>query len=207
MAYLALVRHGLSEYNKKGLWTGLRDPDLAEEGLVDAKSVAATLEGIKFDYAFSSPLLRHTHTLEIVLRDLGQADIPNLRDVALNERDYGVYTGKNKWEIKKELGDEEFKKLRRSWSYPVPEGESLKDVSERVTAFYKEKIHPLLVQDKNVIVSSSGNVLRSLVKYLDNISDAEIQDLEIAPGEVYLYKLEAGKIISREIKNQKENVF
>lgn len=207
MANLALVRHGLSAYNKQGLWTGLRDPDLSEEGLDDAKNVAVALNGIKFDYAFSSPLKRHVHTLEIILEDLGQSNIPAQKDAALNERDYGIYTGKNKWDVKSEMGEEEFKKLRRSWDYPVPEGESLKDVYARVTNFYDNNILPLLREDKNVIISSSGNVLRALVKHLDQISDEDITRLEIAPGEVYLYKFENGKVQSKEIRNKKENIY
>lgn len=207
MAYLALVRHGLSEYNKKGLWTGRMNPDLAPEGVEDAQKVAVVLSGIRFDYAFSSEQLRHTHTLEIILQGLSQKGIPTERTDALNERDYGVYTGKNKWEVKKELGDEEFKRLRRSWDYPIPQGESLKDVGDRVTIFYKQTIYPLLAKGDNVIISSSGNVLRSLVKFLENIPDEKISELEIAPGEVYLYKLEDGEIVSKEVKNQKKNVY
>lgn len=206
MAYLVLVRHGLSEYNKKGLWTGRRDPELTPEGLTDAKKVGQSLHDIHFDAAFSSNLKRHTHTLEILLEELGQ-NPTRTRDDALTERDYGKYTGQNKWEIEKKIGKDEFHLLRRSWNYPIPDGESLEDVSKRVCSFYTLNIVPLLLQNKNVLVSSSGNVLRSLVKFLENIPDEKITELEIAPGEAYVYTLEDGKITGKEIRNAKKNIY
>lgn len=207
MAYLVLVRHGLSEYNKKGLWTGRRDPDLAPEGLIDAQKAGEALKDIQFDNGFSSPLKRHADTLSLILKELGQPRVLARQEEALTERDYGVYTGKNKWEVKDEIGEDEFKKLRRSWNYPVPEGESLKDVSDRVVKFYKTTIEPLLEQNKNVIVSSSGNALRALVKFLENIPEDKISELEIAPGEVYVYKTEGAKIASKDIRCRKENTY
>ena len=207
MAYLVLVRHGLSEFNKQGLWTGRRNPELAPEGLKDAQAAASSLHDIKFDYAFSSKLLRHVKTLEIILEELNQRELPVSQTDALIERDYGIYTGKNKWEIKNELGETEFNKLRRSWDFPVPEGESLKDVSERVIVYFNQEVMPLLSQNKNVIVSSSGNVLRTIVKHLEDIPDEKINTLEIAPGTVYVYEMTDGKIINKEIRNNKENVY
>jgi 2,3-bisphosphoglycerate-dependent phosphoglycerate mutase len=96
--------------------------------------------------------------------------------------------------------------MRRGWDYPIPEGESLKQVYERVVAYYTSTILPELETGKNVIISSSGNALRSLVKYLEHISDEDISNLEIATGEVYVYKLDGeGKILNKEIRNQHPN--
>src|SRR3989344_4445654 len=139
MSYLVLVRHGKSEWNEKGLWTGWRD-------------------------------------------------------IPLNERNYGDYTEKNKWQIKEEVGEEEFQKIRRSWDYPPPNGESLKMVYVRAIPYFKSEIEPHLEDGKNVIIASSGNALRALVKYLENIPDDKIGDLEIGTGEAYVYQIdESGK--------------
>lgn len=206
MSYLILVRHGLSEYNKQGLWTGWDDPDLAPEGVTEAQEAAKTLADIPLSIGFTSIQKRHKQTLELILKTLGKETTPVVEDISLNERDYGTYTRKNKWEVKKEIGDEEFQKLRRGWDYPIPEGESLKQVYTRVVKYYKGNILPQLLSGKNVIISSSGNALRSLVKYLENISDEDIVTLEIATGEVYVYKLdEQGSIVNKEIRNQHEN--
>lgn len=206
MAYLILLRHGVSQYNKQGLWTGRDDPDLAPEGVEEAKVAAETLGDLPIDMGFTSVQLRHKRTLEIVLEHLQKLNIPVVHNKALNERDYGVYTKKNKWEIKKEVGDETFLKIRRGWDYPIPEGESLKQVYERVGAFYTTTILPKLMSGKSVIISSSGNALRSLVKQLENIPDNEIAKLEIATGEAYVYQLdEHGNIIHKEIRNQHPN--
>lgn len=206
MAYLVLVRHGTSEYNAKGLWAGWDDPLLTPEGEKDAATAAETLKNIHFDFGYASPLIRHNKTLQIIKHILHQDDLPTTIADELKERNYGDFTGKNKWEVKKEIGEEEFTKLRRSWNYPIPNGESLKQVYDRVVPYYEQHILQELKQGKNVIISSSGNALRSLVKYVENISDTDIANLEIAPGEAYVYQIDAeGKVISREIRNQHEN--
>lgn len=207
MPYLILVRHGLSEYNKKGLWTGWDDPDLAPEGVVEAQVAAGTLRDLPIDAGFTSLQKRHIQTLNIVKEALGKETLPVTENIALNERDYGTFTRKNKWEVKKEIGDEEFQKLRRGWDYPIPEGESLKQVYERVVKYYETSILPELKKGKNILISSSGNALRSLVKCLEKISDEDISNLEIATGEVYVYKLDGeGNILSKEIRNQHPNI-
>jgi 2,3-bisphosphoglycerate-dependent phosphoglycerate mutase len=206
MAYLILVRHGLSTYNKEGIWTGWDDPDLAPEGVTEAQTAAVTLTDLPIDEGFTSVQKRHKQTLDIILKALNKTSIPVTQTIALNERDYGTFTRKNKWEVKKEIGDDEFIKMRRGWDYPIPEGESLKQVYERVVAYYTSTILPELETGKNVIISSSGNALRSLVKYLEHISDEDISNLEIATGEVYVYKLDGeGKILNKEIRNQHPN--
>lgn len=199
MAKLILIRHGESEWNKAGLWTGLTDIGLSEKGKEEARLAGEKLKGISIDFAFTSVLLRAKQTLDEIKGVLG-IDVPTFEDQALNERNYGIYTGKNKWGIKKEVGDEQFKKIRRGWDISIENGESLKDVYNRVVPYYQAEILPKLKEDKNVLISAHGNSLRALIKYLENLSDNDIENLEIATGEVYIYALdEQGAILSKQI--------
>jgi len=200
MAYLVLVRHGESLWNQKDLWTGLTDIELSEKGKEEAKKAGILLKGIHFDHVFTSPLKRALETYEIIKKELN-LNVLKSSDSALNERDYGDFTGKNKWEVKKEVGDEEFFKIRRGFNHPIPNGESLKQVYERVVPYYKEKVEPELEQGKNVLIVAHGNSLRALIKYLENISDEDISKLELATGEIYVYSIDNnGKITSKEIR-------
>lgn len=202
MAYLVLVRHGTSTYNEKGIWAGWDDPELTDKGKEDAKIAGEHLKDIKFDEAYTSDLIRHKQTLEIILKAIGQANVHTTETNALKERDYGDFTGKNKWDIKKKLGEDKFLELRRSWDYPVPNGESLKQVYEREVPYYQSNILPQLKDGKNVLISGSGNSLRALVKYLDDVSDEDIAHVEIAPGEIYVYSINTlGEITKKEIRN------
>lgn len=205
MAYLALVRHGTTTYNAEGIWAGWDDPELTDKGKTDAKEAGDHLKDIHFDSAYISDLSRHKETLEIILQVINQPDVPVTETNAVKERDYGDFTAKNKWEVKKQLGEEEFLKLRRAWDYPVPNGESLKQVYEREIPYYESTICPQLKDGKNVIIASSGNALRALVKYLDNVSDDDIADVQIAPGEIYLYTINSvGEVEAKEIRNHHE---
>jgi len=128
-------------------------------------------------------------------------EIVMIEDKALNERDYGDLTGKNKWKIKEEYGEEQFQKWRRSWDIRPPNGESLKDVFDRVIPYYKIKILPELRNGKNVIVVAHGNSLRALIKYLENIPDGEIAEVEIGFSEAYVYEFDReGKIVGKEVR-------
>lgn len=205
MATLVLIRHGKSEWNEKGLWTGWRDIPLAQSGYEEAKVTGEQLKDIHFDFAYTSDLSRAQQTLNEILKVINQ-NPPTVKDKALNERDYGDYTEKNKWDIQKELGEEEFQKIRRSWDYPPPNGESLKMVYARVLPYYEAEILPKLKEGKNVLVSAHGNSLRALVKHLENISEDEIAALEIGTGEAYVYQVnENGEVISKEIRGKNEN--
>ncbi len=205
MAYLVLVRHGKSEWNEKGLWTGWRDIPLAPKGFEEAKSTGEQLKDIHFDYAYTSALIRAKQTLDEILKVIGQ-NPPIVADQALNERDYGDYTEKNKWDIQKEVGEEEFQKIRRSWDYPPPNGESLKMVYARAVPYFESEIEPKLKEGKNVLISAHGNSLRALVKYLENIPDDQIATLEIGTGEAYVYQIDAnGKVESKEIRGVNPN--
>ncbi|RJP47388.1 MAG: 2,3-diphosphoglycerate-dependent phosphoglycerate mutase [Armatimonadetes bacterium] len=219
MSYLVLVRHGESEYNARGLWTGLTDIPLNQKGIEEAKEAGKSLKNIKFDVAFTSSLLRSQQTLSEILKALprrsslilrsfseggseGGPNLPIHKSPALNERNYGDYTGKNKWEIKEKVGEEEFQKIRRSWDFPIPNGESLKDVYNRVVPYFEQNILPHLKQHKNVLITAHGNSLRALIKHLENIPDDAVSHLEIGTGEVYVYKTdENGKITSKETRS------
>lgn len=206
MSYLVLVRHGKSEWNKDGLWTGWTDIPLAPEGFEEAKKTGVELKDIHFDIAYTSDLVRAQQTLDTMLQVLNQQDIPIIKNAAIKERDYGDYTKKNKWDIKNSMGEEEFQKIRRSWDYPPPNGESLKMVYERVIPYYQTEIEPKLLEGKNVLVSAHGNSLRALVKYLDQISDTDIENLEIGTGEAYVYQINnEGKVESKEIRGENVN--
>jgi len=206
MAYLVLVRHGESEWNTLGLWTGWRDVSLTEKGHAEARQAAEALNNVKLDVAYTSKLQRARQTLDDITTTLGIPNLPVVEDAALNERDYGDLTAKNKWDVQKEYGDEQFQKWRRSWDYPVPGGETLKDVYERVAPYYDQHILPDLQAGKNVIVAAHGNSLRALVKHLENIPDADVASLEIGTGEVYLYEVDSsGKITSKRIRAANPN--
>lgn len=205
MATLVLVRHGKSEWNEKGLWTGWRDIPLAPVGHDEARRTGKALTDIHFDYAYTSALSRAQQTLDDILTTIQQTP-PVTKNEALNERDYGDYTEKNKWDIQKEVGEEEFQKIRRSWDYPPPHGESLKMVYERVLPYYTSEIEPKLMEGKNIIIAAHGNSLRALVKQLENISDEDIANLEIGTGEAYVYQIdENGKVTGKEIRGENAN--
>lgn len=199
MANLILVRHGESLWNEKGLWTGWTDIGLSEKGKEEARAAGEKLKGVPIDLAYTSVLLRAKQTLDEIKSVLG-IDMPTFEDKALNEKNYGVYTGKNKREIKKEAGEDQFLKIRKSWDYQIPNGESLKQVYERVIPYFRNTIFPYLKQGKNVLISAHHNSLRALTKYLENLSDAEVESLDIATGEIYDYSLnDQGAIVAKKI--------
>lgn len=201
MAYLVLVRHGESEWNAKSLWTGWTDVELTERGREQARSEASLLGNMKFDICYTSTLKRAKQTWDEIRAEINAKDIPTIEDKALNERDYGDLTGKNKWKIKEEYGEELFQKWRRSWDERPPKGESLRDVYERVVPYYQAKILPEIKNGRNVIVVAHGNSLRALIKYLENIPETEIAQLEIGLSEAYVYEIDKdGKIVGKEVR-------
>ncbi len=201
MAYLVLVRHGQSEWNALGQWTGLTDVELTEQGREEARKAARELEDITFHRAHTSQLKRAQDTLGHILEELGQAELEARRHAALNERDYGELTGKNKWQVKEEHGEEKFTLWRRSWDHQVPGGETLKDVHDRVVPYYEEHIAKDLKAGHNVIVAAHGNTLRALVKHLEDIHEDNVDAVEIGTGEVYVYEIdEDGKVVGKQIR-------
>ncbi len=203
MAYLVLVRHGQSEWNALGLWTGQEDVALTEQGVAEARKAADHLRDIELHQAHTSTLSRAQQTLAEIQRALQHTELPIAQHPALNERHYGDYQAKNKWDIKDSIGEEEFNKLRRNWDHPVPNGETLKDVHARVLPYYEERILADLRDGKNVIVAAHGNSLRALMKHLDGVGDDKVHELEIGTGEVHVYEIsEDGTVISKQIRNK-----
>ncbi len=201
MAYLVLVRHGQSEWNALGLWTGQEDVALTEQGRAEARRAAEHLKDIKLHKAHTSKLSRAQQTLHEIKQALSHTELDTTEHEALNERHYGDYQAKNKWEIAKQLGEEEFTKLRRTWDHPVPNGETLRDVHSRVLPYYEQYILQDLKDGKNVIVAAHGNSLRALMKHLDQLADDRVHELEIGTGEVHVYEIsEDGSVISKEIR-------
>lgn len=206
MSYLALIRHGQSTYNEKGIWAGKTDVPLTPQGEEEAKKAGEAISDFAFDIAYVSDLIRAQKTLDIIKSTMQNRDMKVVVAPEITERDYGDLTGKNKWEMKEEIGEELFLKYRRSWDFPPPNGESLKDVYDRVLPYFKEEILPQLIAGKNVLVCAHGNSLRALIKHLDNISSDDIPKFEIATGEVYLYSLdEKGNILSKEVRSINTN--
>jgi len=201
MAYLVLVRHGQSKWNALGLWTGQRDIELTDQGREEARRAVEHLKDIPLHKAHTSKLIRAKQTLEEIKQALNQVELETVEHEALNERDYGDYTAKNKWEIANQLGEEEFTKLRRNWDHPVPGGETLKDVHARVLPYYEQEILKDLKEGKNVIVAAHGNSLRALMKHLDNQPEDKVHELDIGTGEVLVYEIsEDGTVLGKEIR-------
>lgn len=200
MAYLVLVRHGQSEWNLLGQWTGLTDVNLTDQGRDEARKAGRLLENIDLHQAYTSKLKRAKHTLDEVVAHLGIPGIKRSEHAELNERDYGQLTGKNKWQVKEEHGEEQFMKWRRSWDHPVPGGETLKDVSDRVVPFYEKQILEDLKNGKNVIVAAHGNSPRALMKHLEDISHDQAHTVEIGTGEIHMYEIDnKGAVVKKTV--------
>ena len=193
---LVLVRHGQSEWNKLNLFTGWKDPNLTQQGIAEASQAGEKLKdmSIKFDLMYTSVLQRAQLTGTIILEKLNQLNIPIEKNVNLNERDYGDLTGMNKDQARAEFGEEQVHIWRRSYDVPPPGGESLKNTYDRVVPYFKEKVLAQLESGKNILIAAHGNSLRSLVKYIDNISKENILKFEIATGEPLFYEYISSKL-------------
>ena len=216
MKRIVLVRHGQSIWNLENRFTGWTDVDLSKNGIVEAKEAGKILKdnNYTFDVAFTSILKRAEHTLDIILKEL-DININIYKDWHLNERHYGALQGLNKSETADKYGDAQVKLWRRSYStrppeltvgderYPgndlkykdlsideLPLAESLEDTYKRVIPYWKKEILPLLESDKKILVVAHGNSLRSIVKYLDNLSDEEIINIEIPTGKPLVYEFD-----------------
>jgi 2,3-bisphosphoglycerate-dependent phosphoglycerate mutase len=188
---LVLVRHGESEWNKKNIFTGVRNPDLTDKGLIEARWAGRVLKdmGLQFDVAFTSKLKRAQHTLDMILGELGQSDVEVIEDPALNERDYGELSGLNKEEARARWGEEMVLSWRRSFDIPPPGGESLKQTAERVFPYYQREIWPLIKAGKSVLVSAHGNSLRALIMHLEHLTPEQILDRELATAAPQVYHM------------------
>ncbi len=213
MIKLVLIRHGQSIWNLENKFTGWTDVDLSENGVNEAIEAGKVLKekGFSFDVAYTSVLKRANRTLDLILEELGEKNIPIYKSWRLNERHYGALQGLNKKETADEYGEEQVHKWRRSYDVRPPEltddderyivmkktyneyipyTESLKDTVERVIPYWENDILPSIKNGKRVIISAHGNSLRGLIKFLDNMTDEEIVDLEIETGNPICYELD-----------------
>ena len=196
---LILIRHGQSEWNALNQFTGWKDPGLTSKGVEEARNAGKIINNLKinFDLVFTSALIRAQNTAEIILKEINQS-LTTIENQALNERNYGDLAGLNKDDARKKWGDEQVHIWRRSYDVPPPGGESLKETGERVLPFFMKEILPHVCEGKNVLVAAHGNSLRSLIKFLDNISDEDIVKLEIPTGAPIHYVInEDGSVKSK----------
>ena len=190
-AKLVLVRHGQSQWNLENRFTGWVDVPLTPKGEEEAHAAGRKLKQVGFHpaIAFTSDLQRAQNTLKIILGELGQSDLPTVRDQALNERHYGDLQGKNKAETAAEFGEEQVHIWRRSFDVPPPKGESLKDTAARTIPYFKSRILPELLAGKNVIVAAHGNSLRSIVMEIEKMTPEQILKTEMGTGEPWTYEV------------------
>ena len=221
---LVLIRHGESQWNLENRFTGWKDVDLSSKGMEEAKAAGKALKemGLVFDVAYTSYLKRAIKTLNFVLEEMDELYIPVNKSWRLNERHYGALQGLNKAETAKKYGDEQVHIWRRSFDiappsidetseyYPksdrryadlddkdIPLGESLKDTIARVLPYWHSNISKSLEEGKNVIVAAHGNSLRALIKYLLNISDEEILNLNLTTGKPLVFEIDKDlKVVS-----------
>ena len=218
MYKVVLLRHGESTWNHENRFTGWTDVDLSDKGRAEAKQAGVLLrdEGFGFDVVYTSVLKRAIRTSFIVLDELDQLWIPAVRNWRLNERHYGALQGLDKAQTVEKHGEAQVKVWRRSYDIPppplalddkrhprfdkryenvdprvLPASESLKDTLARVLPFWTDRIVPELLAGKNVLVVAHGNSLRAVVKMLDNVSEAEITELNIPTGVPLVYELDA----------------
>ncbi|MFX1346794.1 MAG: 2,3-diphosphoglycerate-dependent phosphoglycerate mutase [Promethearchaeota archaeon] len=217
MYKVVLLRHGESTWNKENRFTGWTDVDLSEKGVEEAKEAARLLKegGYTFDIAFTSVLKRGIRTLWIVLDEMDLMWLPTYRSWRLNERHYGALQGFYKAKMATEVGEEQVLIWRRSYDIPppalktsdprypgndrryselnaeeIPLTECLKDTVERVLPYWHESIVPTIKSGKRVLISAHGNSLRALVKYLDDVPEEEIVELNIPTGIPLIYELD-----------------
>ena len=196
---LILIRHGQSEWNALNQFTGWKDPDLTAKGIEEAHNAGKIINNLRinFDLVYTSALVRAQNTAKIILKEINQP-LSTIKNQALNERNYGDLAGLNKDDARKRWGNEQVHIWRRSYDTPPPGGESLKDTGERVLPFFMKEILPHVCEGKNVLVAAHGNSLRSLIKFLDNISDEDIVKLEIPTGAPIHYVInEDGSVKSK----------
>jgi len=198
---LVLVRHGESEWNLKNLFTGWKDIDLTENGIAEARAAGRKLkaQGLSFDVAFTSALIRAQRSLELILAEMGQPQIPVFRDKALNERDYGDLSGLNKDDARAKWGAEQVHIWRRSYDVAPPGGESLKDTAARVLPYYIQEILPAVLRGQRVVIAAHGNSLRALVMVLERLSTDDILRREIGTGVPLIYRLNSDSTVAEKV--------
>ena len=203
MNKLVLLRHGQSQWNLENRFTGWKDVPLTEKGINEANNAGHLLKkhNIKIDKVFSSVLERANKTAEIAIK---ASEIENLhkdgkliyeRDQKLNERDYGDLVGLNKTETADKFGKEQVHIWRRSYDTPPPNGESLKDVVDRVSPYFTETIQPHILNKKNVLIAAHGNSLRAIMIKVGMYKPEEISSIELPTGSPLCLDYQNGELI------------
>tara|TARA_B100000212_G_C27318127_1_gene508859 strand:- start:240 stop:869 length:630 start_codon:yes stop_codon:yes gene_type:complete len=190
MNKLVLLRHGQSQWNLENRFTGWKDVPLTEKGIEEAKNAGQLIKknNIKFDKIFSSVLQRANKTAEIAMKEAEMKHLFNnnqlnyTKDQSLNERDYGDLVGLNKAETADKFGKEQVHIWRRSYDISPPNGESLKDVVNRVSPYFKSNISPLIVDEKNILIAAHGNSLRAIMIKVGLHKPEEISSIELPTG-------------------------
>lgn len=221
MSKLVLLRHGQSMWNLKNVFTGWVDVPLTEKGIAEAKQAGIDLSNIPFDIIYTSVQVRALETAMItlaynkstktpvVVHETGKMNewakiysekmktetIPVFRDWHLNERYYGELQGLNKAETAEKYGDQQVHQWRRSYDVPPPNGECLKDTAARTIPFFDQQIIPKLKENKNILISAHGNSLRSIVMFIDKLSEKEVLKLEIPTGKPIIYEYSNSKLL------------
>ncbi len=217
MHKLVLIRHGESQWNKENRFTGWTDVDLSERGIREAKEAGKTLKEAGFDFkvAYTSYLTRAIRTLDLVLDEMDLMWIPVYKSWRLNEKHYGTLQGLNKAEMAEQYGEEQVHIWRRSYDIPppplseddprhprfdpryrdlkpseIPATEALKDTVERIVPYWLGEISESLREHKQVVVAAHGNSLRGIVKFLKNISDEDIPQLNLPTGIPYVFEFD-----------------
>ena len=203
MNKLILLRHGQSQWNLENRFTGWKNVPLTEKGEAEAKKAGELIKkhNISIDRVFSSVLERANRTAEIAIK---QAELNNLLEnnkiimtcsEKLNERDYGDLVGLNKQETADKFGKDQVHIWRRSYDTPPPNGESLKDVVERVSPYFKENIKPLIDKGENILIAAHGNSLRAMMIELGMYKPEEISNIELPTGSPLCINLDQGKLV------------
>ena len=203
MNKLILLRHGQSQWNLENKFTGWKNVPLTEKGEMEAKKAGELIKKnkIHIDFIFSSVLERANKTAEIAIKEANLQNLINNNKLILtkhedlNERDYGDLVGLNKEETANKFGKEQVHIWRRSYDTPPPNGESLKDVVERVSPYFKQNIKPLLVQNNNILIAAHGNSLRAMMIELGMYKPEEISSIELPTGSPLCINLEGSKLV------------
>lgn len=187
MPLFVIVRHGQSQWNLENRFTGSADPPLTELGKEEAREAGELLKASQsseqlFQVGFTSELQRTIETMAIILKEIGQSDLPIERIAALNERKYGDLQGLNKEEAEGRFGVEQLFRWRRGYTDQPPNGESLEDMYHQVVGFYETVILPHLQKGQSVLIVGHGNNLRALLMHLEQVSAESIEEVELATG-------------------------
>lgn len=216
MYKIVIIRHGQSVWNAQNIFTGWTDVELSSEGVEEAKLAGLILKkaGYQFDLAFTSVLSRAINTLEIILKEM-EITVPVEYSWRLNERHYGALQGMNKFEIRDKYGETQFMQWRRGYAFRPPElpegdsrssksdpkykdlkpeevpmAESLKDTEQRVLPFWNDNIVPAIKSGKKIIISAHGNSIRAIMKFVEELDDKEIEQVEIPTAVPIVYEFD-----------------